>query len=380
MRACPRCSCLALVCALLTSLDLINARSEAAQYQVTVTQRSDAPLISFQGDAHYPGNSPWPQNFNPSWVQASSGTGGVEGLIIRAQNCSFAPGICTNCNVDDKHPIAPYFPGSVLLFAQHLGGSVFAPPYLIFSPSADAPQDETNGTEDPRIAFDAATGAYHLFYTCYGAKGPILCHAISSNPTLPHPGHWQRMGAVFPGMYGSKSAALLIKPQPPHVLLWGDSSVTPGIAFATSNDLLTFTTINTSFITPRPSYFDSYASCLAAANLQPWGSISPPHPRLLVESGPPPAQLNDGNFLFLYNSATVSSRTGTGSFGSYNVGWVIISRDGLTILQRSQVQRALQRCAYSFSWCSACFAITHSMQRCPCLYSFLDREAYLLQT
>ena len=276
MRACPRCSCLALVCALLTSLDLINARSEAAQYQVTVTQRSDAPLISFQGDAHYPGNSPWPQNFNPSWVQASSGTGGVEGLIIRAQNCSFAPGICTNCNVDDKHPIAPYFPGSVLLFAQHLGGSVFAPPYLIFSPSADAPQDETNGTEDPRIAFDAATGAYHLFYTCYGAKGPILCHAISSNPTLPHPGHWQRMGAVFPGMYGSKSAALLIKPQPPHVLLWGDSSVTPGIAFATSNDLLTFTTINTSFITPRPSYFDSYASCLAAANLQPCGSISPP--------------------------------------------------------------------------------------------------------
>ena len=103
----------------------------------------------------------------------------------------------------------------------------------------------------------------------------------------------------------------------------------------------------------------------------------PPHPRLLVESGPPPAQLSDGNFLFLYNSATVSSRTGTGSFGSYNVGWVIISRDGLTILQRSQVQRALQRCAYTFSWCSACFAITHSMQRCPCLYSFLDREAYL---
>jgi hypothetical protein len=38
----------------------------------------------------------------------------------------------------------------------------------------------------------------------------------------------------------------------PHFLLWGDSSVTPGIAFATSSDLLSFSTINTSFIAPRP--------------------------------------------------------------------------------------------------------------------------------
>ena len=230
---------------------------KASRYNVAVTQRGEVPSISFEGDAHYPGSSPWPQNFNPTWVEASSGTAGVEGLIIRAQNCSFVPGVCINCNVDAKHPIEPYFPGSVLLFAQHLGGGAYAVPYLVFSPAADAPQDETNGTEDPRVAFDAATSMYHLFYTCYGAKGPILCHATSSNPTAPHPGHWTRLGAVFPGYYGSKSAALLIKPQPPHVLLWGDSSVTPGIAFATSNDLLSFTTINTSFITPRSSFFDS---------------------------------------------------------------------------------------------------------------------------
>ena len=67
------------------------------------------------------------------------------------------------------------------------------------------------------------------------------------------------------------------------------------------------------------------------------GITSPPVHRLLVESGPPPLQLSNGNFLFLHNSATVSSRPSAGSFGSYNVGWVIISSDGLTILQRSQV-------------------------------------------
>jgi hypothetical protein len=230
---------------------------KTSRYNVSVTQRAEIPLISFIDDAHYPGSSPWPQNFNPTWVEASSGTGGIEGLIIRAQNCSFVPGVCTNCNVDDKHPIKPYFPGSVMLFARHLGGGTFDAPYLIFSPAADAPQDETNGTEDPRIALDSSTATYHLFYTCYGAKGPILCHATSTNPTAPHPGQWKRLGAVFPGFYGSKSAALLIKPQPPHVLLWGDSSVTPGIAFATSDDLISFTTVNTSFITPRSSFFDS---------------------------------------------------------------------------------------------------------------------------
>ena len=59
--------------------------------------------------------------------------------------------------------------------------------------------------------------------------------------------------------------------------------------------------------------------------------------RLLVESGPPPVLLSDGNFLFLHNSASVSSNS-SGSFGSYNVGYVIISSDASTIIQRSQVQ------------------------------------------
>jgi len=69
---------------------------KASRYNVAVTQRGEIPLISFEGDTYYPGSSPWPQNFNPTWVEASSGTAGVEGLIIRAQNCSFVPGVCIN--------------------------------------------------------------------------------------------------------------------------------------------------------------------------------------------------------------------------------------------------------------------------------------------
>lgn len=99
------------------------------------------------------------------------------------------------------------------------------------------------------MAFDASTGLYHLFYTCFGsATGPTLCHATTANPTAPYPGNWTRLGAVFSSKIGnSKSGALLVRPSPPHFLYWGAGT----IALATSTDLVTFTTINASFITTR---------------------------------------------------------------------------------------------------------------------------------
>jgi predicted GH43/DUF377 family glycosyl hydrolase len=92
------------------------------------------------------------------------------------------------------------------------------------------PQRQKYGTEDPRIAYDDATGLYHLFYTCYGVKstgalrssvlklarsanehlshpfapplGPandnsvLLCQATTTNPTVAS--QWTRYGPVFP--------------------------------------------------------------------------------------------------------------------------------------------------------------------------------------
>lgn len=287
---------------------LLAAAAEASTggYDVRVISRPDTPLISY-----LLGNTRWPQSFNPSWVEASAGTGGKEGLLVRSQNCSgFTPGQCISCNVDSAHPIAPYFPGSVITFSERLPGGGFAQPYLVFAPDANAPVDESNGTEDPRMKYDPATGLYRMFYTCYGGKdGPYLCQAVTSDPTLPWPGNWTRLGKVVPTFpSGSKSGALLVRPSPPHYLYWGAGV----IHLATTSDFQTFDTVNSSFIAVRKDgHFDNF----------------------LVEAGPPPLPLSDGNLLFFYNSA---NGTG-GDFDAYNPGWVVLSgADPTQILARSE--------------------------------------------
>jgi len=278
-----------------------------SQYTVAVVSKPAQPVISYMD-----GSTAWPQSFNPSFVEPSEGTGQVSGLLVRAQNCSqFVPGVCIGCNVDAQHPVAPYFPGSVLTFAKSVGDGTFEQPYLVYAPDPDAPTSEDYGTEDPRIAYDAATGLYHLFYTCYGSTtGPRLCHSTTRDPTAPYPGNWTRLGAVFPQLGpNTKSGALLVRPQPPHYLYWGAGT----IALAVSTDLVDFSTVNASFISARPGSFDS----------------------MIVEAGPPPLLLRDGNIIFFHNSDNASA-VNPGDFGSYNAGWVILNgTDPSQILQRS---------------------------------------------
>lgn len=265
-----------------------GAAAGSSVYSVAVVEQPPSPVISYLD-----GNTAWPQSFNPSFVQPPV-AGGKRGLLVRSQNCSFTPGQCVGCNVDPAHPIAPWFPGSVITFAEQHGDGSFAEPYLVFAPNASAPVSEEFGTEDPRLAFDASTGLYHLFYTCYGSGGPFLCHATTTDPTAPFPGSWTRYGKVFPALpAGTKSGALLIRDSPPHYLYWGAGR----IALATSTDLVTFTTVNSSFITARPGYFDNQ----------------------LVEAGPPPLRLSDGNYLFIHNSDNATSPP-SGDFDAYNVG------------------------------------------------------------
>ena len=269
----------------------------AQKYNVSIIQLPVDPVISYLD-----GHTRWPQSFNPAFVQPSSGTGNKRGLLVRSQNCSFTPGQCVFCNVDGAHPIAPYFPGSVITFAEQRDDGSFAAPYLVFMPEPGQP--ESYGTEDPRLTLDPSTGIYHMFYTCYDPKaGGHLCHATTRDPTAPYPGSWTRLGYVFPDIQGSKSGALIIRPAPPHYLLWGDDS----IALATSNDLVNFTNVNRSFITTRGGYFDS----------------------VLVEAGPSPLLLSDGNYIFFHNSANTTHTC-------YHPGYVILSgADPSVILQRS---------------------------------------------
>jgi len=113
-----------------------------------------------------------------------------------------------------------------------------------------------------------------MFYTCYGPPA-LLCHATTRDPSAPYPGSWTRLGAVFPKQVGSKSGALLLRDAPPHFLIWGAGT----IALATSDDLVTWTTVNDRFIEARPGGFDD----------------------VLVESGPNPFMLSTGHYVFFHN-------------------------------------------------------------------------------
>jgi predicted GH43/DUF377 family glycosyl hydrolase len=55
--------------------------------------------------------------------------------------------------------------------------------------------NETCGAEDPRIAYNAQSGLYELFYTAWDCKSPELALATSATPTTP--GSWQRHGDLF---------------------------------------------------------------------------------------------------------------------------------------------------------------------------------------
>lgn len=162
---------------------------------------------------------------------------------------------------------------------------------VAFGPSTDA---DSWGTEDPRMQYNPKDGTYYMFYTAYNGSAIFLSLATSTNPTSST--SWKKLGAVFPTTPNSKSAALLIRDTPPHYLLWGDSQ----IRITTSDDLTNWPSTGETFLETRTDSFDSK----------------------LVESGPPPLQLSNGDYLFLYNSAQLGWPDDSAS--AYHVGWVIL--------------------------------------------------------
>jgi predicted GH43/DUF377 family glycosyl hydrolase len=267
-------------------------------YDVKVIKRNPKPVISFVDNS-----TSFTLVFNPSWVEASS-TNSKTGLLMRTQNCTIAPGDpCSFCGGSEAD-------ASVLTYGeQNSDGSYnfVGESSVVFGPSDDT---DSWGTEDPRIKYNPDDGLYYMFYTAYNGVDIFLSLATTVDPTSSD--KWTRHGAVFPDIQASKSGALLLRPTPssPHYLFWGDSS----IKMATSQDLTQWPADGGKvFIEVRADHFDSK----------------------LVESGPPPLQLLNGDYLFFYNSATVGWPDEPGS--AYHPGWVILDgQDPRIIKQRSE--------------------------------------------
>lgn len=144
------------------------------------------------------------------------------------------------------------------------------------------------------MAYNKADGNYYMFYTAYNGSSILLSLATTTNP-FNHT-EWRKLGPVFPKYQNSKSGALLIRDKGPHYLFWGDSV----IRVAKSDNLTSWPDIGEVFLEPREDHFDSK----------------------LVESGPPPLLLSDGNYIFFYNSAEKGWPEDPAA--GYHPGWVIL--------------------------------------------------------
>lgn len=233
---------------------------------------------------------------------------------MRTQDCPVSPGDpCSFCGGSQEL-------ASVLTWSELSSGS-FSPveeSSIVFGPA-----DETDswGTEDPRMVLDKENDIYYMFYTAYNGQDINLSLATSTNPTVAN--SWTRLGPVFPNgnISNTKSGALLLRDKGPHFLYWGDSS----IRITESLDPTRWDSEGEIFIETREDYFDSK----------------------LVESGPPPLKLTNGDYLFLYNSATIGWPDEEGS--AYHPGWVILDgKNPRVIKQRSDVPLLSPEFDYEF--------------------------------
>lgn len=299
-----------LLCFIVFSVAIVESAQSAAptsiQYNVSVLSIDSSPILSY-----VQGTSTFQQVFNVAWIEPSPATKHTAGLLVRSQNCSASVGgPCVFCSGPGQN-------ASVLTAVRLLSDpSTLLPEPLfahvtesdvVFGPASDT---DLFGTEDPRLTFDPSSNLYYLFYTAYGKQDSsvaandnsiLLSLATTTDPFCAS--CWTRHGAVFPSIQGSKSGALLIRPEMPHYLLWGDTQ----IRIAASKDLQSWPDAGSVLLSPRADHFDS----------------------TLVESGPNPLMLSTGDYLFLYNSE---------GNGAYHVGWVVLSgSDPSVVLARSSV-------------------------------------------
>ena len=275
--------------------------SAAQQYTVTATRLTVNPLLSRYNSA-----------FN--WTYASALYTGVDGriyILVRCENTTAA---------------APYeinygqLATSVFTNSQFTSATALTPANVSLSPTNAA---ERCGVQDPRVAY--FNGTYFAFFTAWGCPGTYYTLALATSLDPRNASGWTRItDNIFSGanrIHYSKSGAPLFRSVPPHYLFWGDGAGGFGISVATSLDGLEWKNVQTNFIDTRAEGFDS----------------------AVIEAGPPPLPLSDGNYLMIYNSARRGFPSVKPGFDlQYNMGYAILEGENpASILARSGVTQPL---------------------------------------
>jgi predicted GH43/DUF377 family glycosyl hydrolase len=294
------------------SNEAVAISSSSSKYTVTFARLNDnLPVISSQNAM----SSEFKWNYNTAVVPEANDDG--FGLLVRAQNqLSPSDPYSTTPSVMPLTKARRPIPWSNL--SQLTFDPISVSSSVVFRPQNAA---ENFGVEDPRIVYRAKTGDYILLYTAAQSypNGTVIARlamAMTKTPTVES--SWRRLGPLFPQQHWSKSGALLLRddasPSLPHFLLFGDSTDVPGLQIAVSKNLLNWTILPGIFLPMRPDGFDSG----------------------LVEAGPMPLRLSDGNYFFIYNSARHNySSPKPGYDFQYNVGYAVLDgRNPSQVIQR----------------------------------------------
>ncbi|CAF3307751.1 unnamed protein product [Rotaria socialis] len=282
---------------------VLSAVSSYIPPKITVRRLSYNPIISF-----WHNQSQFRFNYNSAFISLSDDS---IALVVRVQD--LLP------NATSNYDVGP----SKLALVRKRDSKQNEFEYIrsehIIIDSEDRPY-QVAGVEDPRIVL--ANGTYYLFYTAvywtpsheWSAHAALATCASNKDPTKKD--NWILHAPLFPELSWSKAATLLVHNVTHQYLFFNESNIE--LALAKTSDLVHYAYTKGSFIEKRVDYFDSE----------------------LVEPGPEPRRLSDGNYLFLYNSARrlplPTNHLKPNWDREYNLGWVIMDgNDPTKILARS---------------------------------------------
>ena len=280
------------------------------------------------------GNSIWDLNYNAGVSRIIVNGSGSDILFVRSQNYM-------NNKARGEPVPHPLVTKSVIPVLKLVGGGEIKIDNLDNITFQAATQErvgyrgegylESYGVEDARVVYREKDKYLYMMYSAVEndtSSGEVIARLALAKTRSPDIWEsWERVGVLFPRESWSKSGALIIRDEEggPHYLFWGGApNVAPThshqryLRVSITYDLITYFTLpHPSILTPREDMFDS----------------------AMVESGPPPLKLEDGNYLFIYNSARTGypCPTKPNYDKQYNIGYLILHKDDPTrILQRSQ--------------------------------------------
>lgn len=233
----------------------------ADPYTIVLTSMSQKPVLSIANPTGQ-GHSPCNFTFNPAWVPNSS----PPGIFVRAAECPPEWG-----GSNDK-----------ILFAPCTLDGNCADPY----PSAQFTFPE--GSEDPRVVYDESTNTWiNFWYSPLPSGGDPNCTSpqctvalgFSQQPLIAS-SWFQEQPIRLPW---HRNGCLLLRDDAPHFAIFGEGpDPLPGLGIATTTDLRTYTTVNSTWLLP-----------LGTAENE-----------IKLEAGTPPVRLSTGDYLFFYAAAT----------------------------------------------------------------------------